>query len=474
MGDVHTLVKTEKTRTQTLSLSLVQKQAGALARGKTVKMSKSELTKEEEDAKRDAEETIARLDSISIFPDGADANCNEKETRTKEDDEASESSSSSDDDTNDDLEWDLGFLEKREDATALHAIYFPSKVGGDPEWLDPSVHPKQMTEANATKRRMDFLLQIYAANDDMEEDSLNTTNNAFHRTIYVFTSVDGDKVFEKGKVRAVRSQLARVNEFYGTTPAPRRGVRESDDVRVEEMIREFEMKKRAIETKVKMTLSGGNGSESKEEEEEMKMKMKMKTKTKNENENTVYPEFEIVVEPESDADEASCSSMDSEGVVADTNDDDDKKTSNANTNKKKMFQSIGDEAITETDLKEIASGVIDSDAQRLATFSVKLAKFPDQVLRYCPAQNAKAMWPSKSLAPDDRNIPDCPRCRGKRRFEFQILPTIVSFIVPKESVELNDSSLDFGSIAVYTCSQSCALEGEYAEEYVLVHPPMNS
>ena len=425
----------------------------------------SELTREEEDAKRDAEETIARLDSISIFPDdngGADSNFNEKETRTKEDDEAS--SSSSDDDTNDDLEWDLGFLEKREDTTALHAIYFPSKVGGDPQWLDPSVNPKQMHEANATKRRMDFLLQIYAANDT-EEDSLNTTTNAFHRTIYVFTSVDGDKVFEKGKVRAVRSQLARANEFYGTTPAPRRGVRESDDLRVEEMIREFEMKKRAIETKVKMTLSGGNGGGERSEEEDQ-----MKTK----NENTVYPEFEIVVEPESDADEASCSSMDSEGVVADTNDDDNKKTSNANTNKKKMFQSIGDEAITETDLKEIASGVIDSDAQRLATFSVKLAKFPDQVLRYCPAQNAKAMWPSKSLAPDDRNIPDCPRCRGKRRFEFQILPTIVSFIVPKESVELNDSSLDFGSIAVYTCSTSCALDGEYAEEYVLVHPPMNS
>ena len=428
----------------------------------------SELT--EEEAKRNAEETIARLDSMQIFPNGGakDSNFGGKETSTKEDEEAS--SSSSDDDECDDLEWDLGFLEEQKDKTQLHAVCFPSKVGGEPQWLDPSVNPKQMVEANATKRRMDFLLQIYATND-AEEDSLNA--NAFHRTIYVFTSIDGDKVFEKGKVRAVRSQLARVNEFYGTTPAPRRGVRESDDLRVEEMIREFEAKKRAIETKVKMTLSGGNGSESKEEEEEMKMKMKMKTKTKNENENTVYPEFEIVVEPESDADEASCSSMDSEGVVADTNDDDNKKTS-ANTNKKKMFQSIGDEAITETDLKEIASGVIDSDAQRLATFSVKLAKFPDQVLRYCPAQNAKAMWPSKSLAPDDRNIPDCPRCRGKRRFEFQILPTIVSFIVPKESVELNDSSLDFGSIAVYTCSKSCALEGEYAEEYVLVHPPMNS
>ena len=84
------------------------------------------------------------------------------------------------------------------------------------------------------------------------------------------------------------------------------------------------------------------------------------------------------------------------------------------------------------------------------------------------------MWPSKSLAPDDSAIPDCPICKSKRRFEFQILPTLVSFIVPKESVEFNDTTLDFGSIAVYTCSKSCALDVEYAEEFVLVHPPMNS
>jgi hypothetical protein len=84
-----------------------------------------------------------------------------------------------------------------------------------------------------------------------------------------------------------------------------------------------------------------------------------------------------------------------------------------------MFQSIGDEAITETDLKEIASGVIDSDAQRLATFSVKLAKFPDQVLRYCPAQNAKAMWPSKSLAPDDRTSRTARDVAGKGGLSFR-------------------------------------------------------
>ena len=106
-------------------------------------------------------------------------------------------------------------MEERKDKTSLHAIYFPSKVGGKPEWLDPSVNPKQMVEANETKRTMDFLLQIYAAND--VEDSLNT--NAFHRTIYVFTSIDGDKVFEKGKVRAVRSQLAERADLRELTPS---------------------------------------------------------------------------------------------------------------------------------------------------------------------------------------------------------------------------------------------------------------
>ena len=424
-----------------------------------------ELTEAQRRAKLDAEETAMRLDSLAATKnadeDGAEEeNANDERDRTEK--EKEEESDSSDDEENDELEWDLGFLEPISSKKRMHAIYFPSKVGGTPEWLDPRVTPKAIPDVvavgndkgeqqGAMKKTMDFLLQIYAVNDDNEDEEVNA--NAFHRTLYVFASARGDKLHEKGRVRAFRSQLPRENDFYGMNPAPAENAEENP--RVDELIREHEAKKLAIETAAKARVDGGSEG----------------TKTKaNANDNTVYPEFEIVVEPESDDDAASCSSMDSDAVT------DAKKNNNdtESANKKKMFQSIGDEAITESDLKEIASGVIDADAQRLATFSVKLSKFPDQVLRYCPAPNAKAMWPSKSLAPDDRSIPDCPRCNSKRRFEFQILPTIVSFLVPKESVELNDTSLDFGSIAVYTCSKSCALDGEYAEEYVLVHPPMNS
>ena len=360
-----------------------------------------------------------------------------------------------DDESDDDEEWDLGFLEPIEDSPRgkkrAHAIYFPSKVGGHPEWVDPRVFPKTILDQKETtlatvQKKMDFLLQIYAANED--------NANAFHRTIYVFTSARGDKLGEEGRVRALRSQLGRENAFYGMHPAPEN----PEDPRVDALIEEYEAKKLAADAEAKMRVcDDGRRDETKKTNSNGSCRG---------NENTTYPEFEIVVEPESDDDDASCSSIDSDVVDA--------KNANKSTNKKKIFQSIGDEAITENDLKEIASGVIDSDAQRLATFSVKLSKFPDQVLRYCPAPTAKAMWPSKSLAPDDSAIPDCPICKSKRRFEFQILPTLVSFIVPKESVEFNDTTLDFGSIAVYTCSKSCALDGEYAEEFVLVHPPMNS
>ena len=86
-------------------------------------------------------------------------------------------------------------------------------------------------------------------------------------------------------------------------------------------------------------------------------------------------------------------------------------------------------------------------------------------------------------------MPPCPRCGAPRTFEFQILPQIINHL--KVDSELH-SAADFGSAAVYTCSKSCAppdpgedgcvvgldgdleVSGAYAEEVVLVHPPLNA
>ena len=150
-------------------------------------------------------------------------------------------------------------------------------------------------------------------------------------------------------------------------------------------------------------------------------------------------------------------------------------------------------------LKELEQ-MQDKNQVQLSKFHHRLQRSgPDQVVRYCFDEGAKPLWPSISNAPehDQKSVPPCKRCGAPRRFEFQILPQIINHLDIDSELA---SAVDFGSIAVYTCSASCALggggptgeqeggvnssvtrgvgEGEvseaYAEEVVLVHPPLNA
>lgn len=409
----------------------------------------NEQTNEYEfDAKKNAEETLQMLNSIALSACDDDVNFpNEQaEDEESEDDE---------DDEDDEREWDLGFLEPINERLKMHSIFFPSKAGGCELALDPVA---MSIIRNLTTLKYDFLLQVYAVNSEYAED-------AFHRALYVYVDKRGDKVHLGNGCKCYRVQMKRENEFYSSEPIMNRIKESVASERLTERERELvERERKEFESRCERALKKYGGCYERDRDRECG--------------HGRYAEFEIIVEPESDDDVASCSSVDSENLKNGTN-----AGNNGNSNSKNNairktnadFKSIGDEQITERDLKEIERGVIDLDQQRLATFSLKLSRFPEQVLRYCPALGAKAMWPSKTKAPNDSVIPDCPKCGAKRKFEFQILPTIVSFIVPREDIELNDTTLDFGSIAIYTCSNSCALDvGEFAEEYCLVHAPLNN
>ena len=79
-------------------------------------------------------------------------------------------------------QWVLGFLAPPPpDATALLRHRFQSKLGGRPAWLDP-VHlpPPSALTCGVTGAPLDFLLQVYAPVDGVEE--------AFHRVLYIFVS----------------------------------------------------------------------------------------------------------------------------------------------------------------------------------------------------------------------------------------------------------------------------------------------
>jgi pre-rRNA-processing protein TSR4 len=90
--------------------------------------------------------------------------------------------------------------------------------------------------------------------------------------------------------------------------------------------------------------------------------------------------------------------------------------------------------------------------KRFLLFNYVVQKNPEHVIRYTRNEKCGPLWMhSKHPA-----IPDkCIHCGGKLCQEFQLMPKV--FNVP-QMIEL-----DFESIIVYTCSQSCQVK-DYAEE----------
>ncbi|RYG51115.1 hypothetical protein EON66_11130, partial [archaeon] len=69
--------------------------------------------------------------------------------------------------------------------------------------------------------------------------------------------------------------------------------------------------------------------------------------------------------------------------------------------------------------------------------------------------------------PPYRRILACERCGAPRKFEVQLLPQLLNFIQPATKSLAPDAraiDIDYGTIAVFTCSRSCTLgsDGEYA------------
>lgn len=103
---------------------------------------------------------------------------------------------------------DIGFVAECE-PWLLESRFFPSKIGGQPAWLNL----KDLPTANQVKCRNCekpclFLCQIYAPDEDIPE--------AFHRTIFVFICKDEKccKANDNGNLHVLRSQLPRENSFY--------------------------------------------------------------------------------------------------------------------------------------------------------------------------------------------------------------------------------------------------------------------
>ena len=75
----------------------------------------------------------------------------------------------------------------------------------------------------------------------------------------------------------------------------------------------------------------------------------------------------------------------------------------------------------------------------------------------------KSYQNAKKKSTGEEQIPNCEICGSKRVFEFQIMPQLLSVL--KLDTSLNEKSVDWGVLAVYTCENSCSSNENGARVY---------
>jgi len=98
-------------------------------------------------------------------------------------------------------------------------------------------------------------------------------------------------------------------------------------------------------------------------------------------------------------------------------------------------------------------------------FKQRISRSPEQVIRFTRVENP--LWVTSSDQPSTSDIPNCPICKSPRVFEFQILPQLLNHL---KLDKLDGPSIDWGTLAIYTCQKSCfreeAITKPYMEEFL--------
>jgi len=435
---------------------------------------------------------------------------------------------SSDDSSDDDGDrgMQLGFVERLPEEMQNRLLFQDpdwrdwdgGKVGGKPIWLNPrDLPPQKLLLCPSCQDPLSFVLQIYCPLDEPEE--------AFHRALYVFVC-QKFRCQGPGCVKALRCQLPRQNLFYASDPRDIRknggrikgraalAVRTCDvcGLRADKVCagckrvsycthkhqkegwktghkldcRKVEREKLATEgggqERGANLTSGGvpASSVNPPQANAPDLGRPADSGVKNALRST-FPEYEIVIEEERVQNDAVRDAREQDAdaallekykhvIVSETDDD-------ASLDQQHLNQATGAKlALT--------------DALSLRFLAV-IGRYPAQILRYARWDDAAALWVSRDERPaSSTDIPSCPLCGARRAFEFQVMPQLLHHLRVDAQVQapghLQLGSLDWGTLAVYTCVKSCRTgekvtgieegtggeEGRYVEEFVWRQKPM--
>ncbi|KAJ8902367.1 hypothetical protein NDN08_006774 [Rhodosorus marinus] len=317
----------------------------------------------------------------------------------------------------DDVQTTLGFLEKSVDPHELWREHFPSKVGGIAAWLEPENVPSaEDLRCRVCTFEMVFLLQVYSP--------LDSNHSAFHRALFVFIC----RTKDCSGVAALRSQLARKNKYYPEVYDPD-STEHSDALcnlcqlcglratkRCAKCSQAWYCSKNCQTFDWRIGHKRYCGSLENGAEEEARIRWR-------------FEESLLVMEDEVTADDSV-----PEGSALPAS--------------KGTLQDAAEDELPEDSFK-----TADAD---LLEFQAKVAKDPEQVVRF--GREGRVLWPfsqGKLL----KSPPVCESCGGIRTLEFQVMPQLLYFL------KADNYGIDFGTLAIYTCKNSCDIEG-YVFEYV--------
>ncbi len=427
----------------------------------------------------------------------------------------------------------LGFLEPPPQ-TPLVSSQFPSKVGGRPvrrarlvasracsdnsplislqAWLNRRDLPKSKMCARCGKP-LRFLLQVYAPRAG--ETDANAAA-CFHRTVFLFVCNNGRCLTSNpGSICAFRSQLPQNNSFYPATPpgadAPTTEAEYPKGVNVCAICGLHSEQKcsrckgpyycsrdhqlahwRAGHKKVCCKAVPGAEPDAKAQSAAASQSAAVALK------DLLFPEGEIVIEDELACDADVAVDRKREEELLEKYQNEQKKLSDAELRREdaafagdaklaKAFAGAcsidgqGDPALTDdkavsdeskatvgggkesSNTKAGSSNKVDFSFER---FRAVTKANPHQVLRYSET-GGRPLWVTDQEQLDERKVPLC-RCGKRREFEFQVLPQLLNHL----NVDNSDKdALDWGTLAVYTCPDSCG-DGtkQYFEEYAYCQP----
>lgn len=332
-------------------------------------------------------------------------------------------------------EIELGFLEECE-PWQVESRLFPSKVGGKPAWLDLENLPtSEQLQCKNCQQTMIFLCQIYAPYDEnVNVPFINSAQN-FHRTLFVFVCKNPECCHSNSNenFKVFRNSLQRANKFYPYDPPEDKpdptfslnnwtnlcnlcGCKSEKQCSKCKSIYYCSREHQILDWRE------GHKKECCDSCKERKSKL-------------LFLEWEIITEPEEIK----------ENIVSEEEE-------------LQKFRKLQEEGKTGT-MKDVSEAELDEHAstdkdKAFAHFKKRISCHPDQVIRY--QRGGEPLWIARKPLPE--TIPDCNYCGGQRKFEFQIMPQMLTM--------LKENNLDWGVVIVYTCVNSCIGGDSYKEEFV--------